>query len=61
MSLSKDQGLREVQEYLSKETDVNQYDPNQDQDERRRLRKSYRELTDKTLGKQSIRSFNLSL
>ncbi|KAG1463275.1 hypothetical protein G6F46_002324 [Rhizopus delemar] len=61
MSLSKDQGLREVQEYLSKETDVNQYDPNQDQDERRRLRKSYRELTDKTLGKQSIRSFNLIL
>lgn len=51
MSFSRDQGLREVQEYLSKETDKEHYDPYQDQDERRRIRKAYRELTEKTLGK----------
>ncbi|KAG1178057.1 hypothetical protein G6F70_001974 [Rhizopus microsporus] len=49
MSFSRDQGLREVQEYLSKETDREHYDPYQDQDERRRIRKAYRELTEKTL------------
>lgn len=51
MSLSKDQGVREVQEYLVKNTDKDQYNPYQDEGERRHLRKLYRDLTEKTLGK----------
>ncbi|KAI9477814.1 MAG: Nse4 C-terminal-domain-containing protein [Benjaminiella poitrasii] len=49
MSISKDPGLRELEDYLDKERDKQQYDPNQDEEERRKLRVQYRNLTEKTL------------
>lgn len=47
---SKDQGLRQVEELLRKDIDTTQYDPHQNEDERRLLRSQYRELQEQTFG-----------
>jgi hypothetical protein len=46
----RDPGLQEVEEFLIKGRDVSQYDPHQNEEDRRNLRKQYRTLTENMLG-----------
>jgi hypothetical protein len=50
MGPSRDPGLNEVEEYLNKSRDLSQYDPHQSEEDRRKLRKKYRALTENMLG-----------
>ncbi|KAI8881817.1 hypothetical protein K501DRAFT_252547 [Backusella circina FSU 941] len=49
---TEDSEKRELKEYIDSQNDKNEYDPNQDKEERRELRKSYRKLFDKTNAKK---------
>jgi hypothetical protein len=51
MGASRDPGLKEVEDYLGTQVDRDQYDPYQDEETRRELRKRYRNLHEETLGK----------
>ncbi|KAI8992467.1 Nse4 C-terminal-domain-containing protein, partial [Pilobolus umbonatus] len=54
----RDQGLREVEEYIESELDKEYYDPKQDKEVRRELRKSYRTLLEKTQKKKRELTIN---
>jgi hypothetical protein len=49
--VNEDSDKRELKEYIESQNDKNEYDPNQDKEQRRELRKSYRQLLDTTNGK----------
>jgi hypothetical protein len=48
---TEDSEKRELKEYIESQNDKNEYDPNQDKEQRRELRKNYRQLLDTTNGK----------
>ncbi|KAK4516898.1 uncharacterized protein ATC70_000225 [Mucor velutinosus] len=48
MVLERDHGLKEVTVYIDSQTNTNQYDPHQNEDERRDIRNKYRILSEKT-------------
>ncbi|KAL9543800.1 hypothetical protein MBANPS3_007945 [Mucor bainieri] len=48
MVLERDQGLKELNVYIDSQTNTSQYDPHQNEDERRDIRNKYRILSEKT-------------
>ncbi|CEP19484.1 hypothetical protein [Parasitella parasitica] len=50
MAVERDPGLRDINVFIDSQTDTSQYDPHQNEEERRDLRKNYRILSEKTQG-----------
>lgn len=46
----RDAGLRDLNVFIDSQTNTDQYDPHQNEEERRDIRKNYRILTEKTQG-----------
>ena len=46
----RDAGLRDLNVFIDSQTNTDQYDPHQNEEERRDIRKNYRLLTEKTQG-----------
>lgn len=52
MRPTRDAGLKEVEDILANKINKEEYDPHQDEEERRDIRRQYRSLQEKTLGKK---------
>jgi len=50
MTLERDKGLQDINVYIDSQTDTSQYDPHQNEEERRDIRNKYRVLSEKTQG-----------
>ncbi|KAI8646040.1 Nse4 C-terminal-domain-containing protein [Parasitella parasitica] len=48
MVVERDQGLKDINVFIDSQTDTSQYDPHQNEEERRDIRKNYRILSEKT-------------
>ncbi|KAL7309158.1 hypothetical protein PS15m_011272 [Mucor circinelloides] len=48
MTLERDKGLQDINVYIDSQTDTSQYDPHQNEEERRDIRNKYRVLSEKT-------------
>jgi hypothetical protein len=57
----RDAGLRDLNVYIDSQTNTDQYDPHQNEEERRDIRKNYRILTEKTQGmkKKTVQNDNI--
>lgn len=54
MAVERDQGLQEITVYIDSQTNTKQYDPHQNEAERRDIRNKYRILSEKTQGRCDV-------